>query len=62
VQQWFAALDGKRFLSSNTTEDLPVLADMHIPTLARMLVLRLLVLDQLCPRAYARGVGVNPPL
>jgi len=46
VQQYFAALDGKRFLLSNITHDLPVLTDMHVPTLALMLnVLHLLVLD-----------------
>jgi len=48
VQQYFAAEDGKRFLSSDITQDLPVLTvtDMHVLTLARMLnVLQLLVLD-----------------
>ena len=41
-----AALDGKRFLSSDIAQDLPVLTDRHVPTLARMLsVLQLLVLD-----------------
>ena len=44
MQHWFAALDGK------IAQDLPLLIDMHVPTLARMLhVLQLLVLDQLCP-------------
>jgi len=46
VQHYFAAFDGKRFLLSNIAEDLPVLTDMHVPTLSRMLnVLQLLVLD-----------------
>jgi len=37
-------------LSFNIVHDLPVLTDMHVPTLARMLnVLQLLVLD-LCER------------
>jgi len=46
VQHYFAALDGKRFLSSDTAQDLTVLTDMHVPTLTRMLnVLQLLVLD-----------------
>jgi len=37
VQNNFAALDGKRFLLSDIAQDLPVLTDMHVPTLARML-------------------------
>ena len=46
VQHYFAALNEKRFLLSDTVEDLPVVTCMHVPTLARMLnVLRLLVLD-----------------
>jgi len=46
VQHNFAALDEKRFLLSDIVHDLPVITDMHVPTLARMLnVLRLLVLD-----------------
>jgi len=48
VQHYFAAsdLDEKRFLSCDIVPDLPVLTDMHVPTLARMTnVLRLLVLD-----------------
>jgi len=46
VQHYFAALDEKRFLLSDIVQDLPVLTDMHVPTLARMTnVLRLLVLD-----------------
>jgi len=41
VQHYFAALDKKRFM-----QDLPVLTDMHVSTLARMLnVLQLLVFD-----------------
>jgi len=45
VRHYFAALDGKRFLLSDITQDLPVLTDMHVPTLARILnVLQLLVL------------------
>jgi len=44
VQQYFAALDRKRFLLSDITQDLPLLTDMHVPTLAGMLnVLQLLV-------------------
>jgi len=50
VQHHFAALDEKGFLLSDIVQDSPVVTDMHIPTLARMLnVLRLLVLD-LCER------------
>jgi len=43
----FATLDGKCFLFlSDIAPDIPVLTDMHVPTLARMLtVLQLLVLD-----------------
>ena len=37
MQHYFAALDGKRFLLSDIAQDLPVLTDMHAPTLARML-------------------------
>ena len=45
-QNNFAALDGKRFLLSDIAQDLPVLTDMYVLTLARMLdVLQLLVLD-----------------
>jgi len=32
VQHYFAALDGKRFLLSDITHDLSVLADTHIRT------------------------------
>jgi len=43
VQHYFAALDGKRFLSSDIAQDLPVLTDMDVSTLARFLnVLQLL--------------------
>jgi len=46
VQHYFEAFDEKRFLLSNIAQDLRVVTDMHVPTLARMLnVLRLLVLD-----------------
>jgi len=46
AQHYFAALDEKRFLLSDIVQDLPVVTDMHVLTLARMLnVLRLLVLD-----------------
>jgi len=46
VQHYFAALDEKRFLLSDIVQDLPVVTDIHVPTLAHMLnVLRLLVLD-----------------
>jgi len=46
AQHYFAALDEKRFLLSDTAQDLPVVTDMHLPTLTRMLnVLQLLVLD-----------------
>jgi len=46
VQHYFAALDEKRLLLSDIVQDLPVVTDMHAPTLARMVdVLRLLVLD-----------------
>jgi len=46
VQHYFAALDEKRFLLSDIVQDLPVVRDTHVPTLASMLnVLRLLVLD-----------------
>ena len=45
MQHYFAALDGKRFLLSDIAQDVPVLTDMHVPTLARLLnVLQLLVL------------------
>jgi len=37
VQHYFAALDEKRFLSSDIVQDLPVVTDMHVPTLARIL-------------------------
>jgi len=44
MEHCFAALDGKRFLSSDIAQDLPVLTNMHVPTLVRMLnVLQLLV-------------------
>jgi len=40
----FCTLDGKRFLLSDIAQDVPVLTDMHVPTLARLLnVLQLLV-------------------
>jgi len=43
VQHNFVALDGKRFLLSDMMQDLLVLVDMHVPTLAHMLnVLQLL--------------------
>jgi len=46
VQHYFAASDEKRFLLSDIVQDLPVVTDMHVPTLGRMLnVLRLLVLN-----------------
>jgi len=46
VQHYFSASDEKRFLLSDIVQDLPIVTDMHVPTLARMLnVLRLLVLD-----------------
>ena len=50
MQHYFATLDEKRFLLSDIVQDLPVVTDVHVPTIARMLnVLRLLVLD-LCER------------
>jgi len=42
VQPYFAALDEKRLLLSDIVQDLPVVTDMHVPTLT---VLQLLVLD-----------------
>jgi len=46
VQHYFAVLDEKRFLLSDIVQDLPVVTDMHVPALVRMLnVLRLLALD-----------------
>ena len=47
MQHYFVALDEKRFLLlSDILQDLLVVTDMHVPTLARMLnVLRLLDLD-----------------
>jgi len=46
VQHYFAALDEKRFLFSDIVQDLPVVTDMHVSTLVRMLnMLRLHVLD-----------------
>jgi len=45
VQHYFAVLNGKRFILSDFAQDLPVLTDMHVPTVARMLnVLQLLTL------------------
>jgi len=35
VQNYFAALHGKRFLLSDVAQDLPALTDMHVGTLAR---------------------------
>jgi len=37
MEHCFAALDGKRFLSSDIAQDLPVLTNMHVPTPVRML-------------------------
>jgi len=46
LQHYFAVLNEKRLLLSDIVQDLPVVTDMHAPTLARMPnVLRLLVLD-----------------
>jgi len=46
VQPYFAASDEKRLLLSDIVQDLQVVTDMHVPTLARMLdMLQLLVLD-----------------
>ena len=46
IKHWVAALDEKRFLSSDIAQALPVLTDLHVSTLPRMLsVLQLLVLD-----------------
>ena len=46
MQHYFAALDGKRFVLNDIAQDLPVLTDMHVPTLARMVkYMQLLVLD-----------------
>jgi len=46
VQHYFAALNEKRFLLSDIVPDLPVVTDMHVPTLTSILtVLRLLLLD-----------------
>ena len=42
MQPYFAALDEKRLLLSDIVQDLPVVTDMHVPTLT---VLQLLVLD-----------------
>jgi len=39
VQNYFAPLDGKRFLLSDIAQDLPVLADMHATTMVDTLVL-----------------------
>ena len=65
MQHYFAALDEKRFLSSDIVQDLPVVTDMHVPTLARMLnVLRLLVLDLCEPLQilffYSRCIALQP--
>jgi len=75
VQHYFAAFDEKHFLLSDIVQDLPVVTDMHVPTLSRMLnVLRLLVLDlcealqilcffihsaQLCNRTLLRRVNAD---
>jgi len=46
VQQYFAALDEKRFLLSDTVQNLPVVRDRHVRTLSRIInVLQLLDLD-----------------
>ena len=46
MQAYFAALEENRFLLRDIVQDLPVVTDMHVPTLDRMLnALRLLVLD-----------------
>jgi len=37
VQHYFEALDEKRILLSDIVQDLPVVTNMHVPTLARML-------------------------
>jgi len=49
VQHYFAALDEKRFLLSDIAQDLSVVTDMCVPTLACMLnVLWMFVLVDLC--------------
>ena len=62
----FAALDEKRFLSSDVTQDIPVLTDVHVSTLAHMLnVLQLLVLElyellQILCWFYSFCIGLQP--
>ena len=48
MQHYFAALDEKRFLLSDIVQDLLVITDMHVPTLARMLNLLWLLVLHLC--------------
>jgi len=48
VQPNFAALDEKRPFLSDIAQDLPVLTDMHVPTLARMLNVFQLLVSDLC--------------
>jgi len=46
VRHYFAALHGKRFVLSDIAQELPLLAGIHVPTLACMLnVLQLLFLE-----------------
>ena len=47
MQSNVAVLNGKRFLLSDIAQDLPVLDDTHVPTLARMLN-ELQLLSDLC--------------
>jgi len=37
VQHYFPASEEKRFLLGDVAQDLPVVTDIHVPTLARML-------------------------
>jgi len=55
-----ATLHEKHFLLNDIVQDLPVLADMHVPTLASVLhVLGLLVLD-LCETLFSLFVIFIP--
>jgi len=66
VQHYFAALDGKRFLSSDIAQDLPVLTDMDVSTLARFLkcvavaVLDLWELLQIICLFYSLCIDLQP--
>jgi len=60
VQHYFAALVAAHLLSSDITQDLPALTDMHVPTLVCMLnKLQLLVYD-LCELLQIISYFIHP--